>query len=328
MSSEIPSLTSLEKRLSRKTSTASTSLDASPELSREENGMTLSLGHNPLGSRTRPYQGTWDIIIDTPIGQGAYGQVFRALNRNTGRFLAVKTIQIDLSKDNWQDKLSTLEREIALLRSFEHPHIVKYLDSEREQQGFVHIYLEYMPGGSLSTMLKQYGSFPENLISKFTKQILLGLHYLHVHGVVHRDLKGGNILASADGTVKIADFGASKYIKGLPLISNNSELCKSIKGSLFWMAPEVLREEGYGRKVDIWSLGCVVVEMATGTHPWASVKTYYELCSAMAQGKTPEVPQHLSPDCQNFLAVCLQHDKKLRPTTGVLLKHPFVAKIA
>lgn len=179
-----------------------------------------------------------DLFIDKSIGRGAYGQVFRALNKQNGKFLAVKVIKLCLAGSDWPEKLEVLEKEISLLRRFEHPNIVKYLGCDRylpsnSEEGEIKIYMEYMPGGSLSSILKEYGAFSETVIAKFTKQILLGLHYLHSHGVVHRDLKGGNILAASDGTVKLADFGASKHIQGLPLVSENSELCRSIRGSLY-----------------------------------------------------------------------------------------------
>jgi serine/threonine protein kinase len=119
--------------------------------------------------------------------------------------------------------------------------------------------------------------------------------------VVHRDLKGGNILAASDGTVKLADFGACKYISGLPLVADNSEMCNSMRGSLYWMAPEILREEGYGRKVDIWSLGCTIVEMATASHPWRGIRTYSQLIMEIINGSIPEIPATLSNDARDFV---------------------------
>ena len=206
---------------------------------------------------------------------------------------------------------------------------MKYIGSERyllkdSPEGEVRIYMQYMSGGSLSSIIKQYGALSETIIAKFTKQIVLGLHYLHSHGVVHRDLKGANILADSDGNVKLADFGASKHIQGLPLLADNSELCKSIRGSLYWMAPEILKRERYGRKVDIWSLGCVIIEMASGTHPWHDISTYSQLCLAVAQQKTPMIPEHLSDVCKELVRMMLDYNKRQRPNTSILLKHPFL----
>jgi serine/threonine protein kinase len=274
----------------------------------------------------------YDLAIDCQLGEGAYGQVFRALNRETGEFMAVKVMKVDLAAHGWAKKLKMLgkvyeEQEISLLKRFDHPCIVKYLGCNKEMEADicnVQIFMEYMPGGSLSSLLKQYGPLEEVVIKKYTRQILRGLQYLHGHGVVHRDLKGGNILVEPSSAVKIADFGASKHIRGLPVLSSNSELCTSIKGSLYWMAPEILKREGHGRKVDVWSIGCVLLEMATASHPWPDVTNYHTLCIEIAKGHTPPVPSSLSPECQDFIRLCLHHDKRERPNAAQLMKHPFL----
>jgi serine/threonine protein kinase len=196
--------------------------------------------------------------------------------------------------------------------------------NEDELKGQVRIYMEYLPAGSLSHMLREYGSFQENVIQKFTKQILNGLEYLHNHGVVHRDLKGANILAAKDGTVKLADFGAAKLIHGMPVISRNSEVCDSMRGTPYWMAPEIIRNERYGRKVDIWSLGCLIIEMATGTHPWVDLKDYFSLCRAVSSQQIPDIPDHLSEQCKDFIRQCLRYNKAERPNVQELLAHPFI----
>lgn len=108
--------------------------------------------------------------------------------------------------------------------------------------------MEYMPGGSLAAWLKVFGPLNENLIRKFTGQILSGLYYLHSHKIVHRDVKGANILRDASGNVKLADFGASKRLQSIKTLSN----CKSQVGTPYWMSPEVVNGSGYGRKSDVW----------------------------------------------------------------------------
>jgi len=218
---------------------------------------------------------SFDVKMGDLIGEGAFGQVYQALHLETGQFVAVKHILIGELSDNLMSGVETLCQEIAVYQKLEHPNIVKYLGAKQNHQD-IYIYMELMTGGSISSMLKQYGSFEESVIRKFTKQLVLGLDYLHSNGIIHRDIKGGNIMSNRDGDVKLADFGAAKSIEDYSLLasnmnieSNNStELCNSIKGSLYWMAPELLRQEKYGRKIDIWSLGCTIIEMATATHPW------------------------------------------------------------
>jgi serine/threonine protein kinase len=113
--------------------------------------------------------------------------------------------------------------------------------------------------------------------------LLEGLDYLHQNHVIHADLKGANILFDGKSNVKLSDFGAARYIERLPMLSaSQSDICSSIKGSLYWMAPEMIMQQGYGRKIDIWSLGCTLIEMATGKHPWPDVKNYPQLVIEIA----------------------------------------------
>ena len=157
--------------------------------------------------------------------------------------------------------------------------------------------MEYMPGGSLQSLLRQYGAFDEGIIRNFTKQLLEGLDYLHSNHVIHADLKGANILFDGKEHIKLSDFGAARYIENLPMLScSQSDICNSIKGSLYWMAPEMIMQEGYGRKIDIWSLGCTLIEMATGKHPWPDVKNYPHLVIEIANRKIPPIPDFLSEE--------------------------------
>lgn len=179
--------------------------------------------------------------------------------------------------------------------------IVQYLDSSSDGQ-HLNIFLEYVPGGSVAALLSNYGAFEEALVSKFVRQILAGLEYLHEQEIVHRDIKGANILVDNKGGIKISDFGISKRVEdsewSLPVLYCPSGilyldgranvlfilLCDfqdllggskvhrpSLQGSVYWMAPEVVKQTSYTSKADIWSLGCLVVEMLTGSHPWANL---------------------------------------------------------
>jgi serine/threonine protein kinase len=136
------------------------------------------------------------------------------------------------------------------------------IDFDQENRDLL-IFLEYVAGGSISTLLRKFGAFSETLVRKYTFDILLGLHYLHSHGIVHHDVKGGNILVDIRGQCKLTDFGASSRIADLM-----SEEHVQIRGTPYWMAPEVVRQENQGRKVDIWSVGCTVIEMVTGKPPY------------------------------------------------------------
>ena len=127
-----------------------------------------------------------------------------------------------------------------------------------------------MPGGSVATLLKNYGAFEEALVRNFVRQILQGLNYLHEREIIHRDIKGGNILVDNKGGIKISDFGISKKVED-SILTNARVHRPSLQGSVFWMAPEVVKQTSYTLKADIWSVGCLVVEMLTGEHPWAQL---------------------------------------------------------
>ncbi|EAR92109.2 cyclin-dependent kinase-like Serine/Threonine kinase family protein (macronuclear) [Tetrahymena thermophila SB210] len=271
---------------------------------------------------TNPFH---DVELRELLGEGAYGKVYKGFIKKTGKFIAVKQLKLGLKDNNkLQEKLEQYLQEIALLNHLEHPNIVKYYDCKHEEDNIL-IYMEQMPGGSLSSMLEKFGRFEEALIKKFVKQIISGLAYLHSQGIVHRDIKGANILTDGNGTVKLADFGAARYRDTICLpTADGSEFCNSIKGSLYWMAPELLNQESHGRKSDIWSLGCTMIEMATGKHPWPDCRTFPQLALIVKTNQCPPIPEHLSDECKDFIRQCCTFDKKERPTADVLLKHPFL----
>eukprot|EP01017_Pseudomicrothorax_dubius_P020564 TRINITY_DN22399_c0_g1_i1.p1 TRINITY_DN22399_c0_g1~~TRINITY_DN22399_c0_g1_i1.p1 ORF type:complete len:218 (-),score=36.35 TRINITY_DN22399_c0_g1_i1:239-835(-) len=189
----------------------------------------------------------------------------------------------------------------------------------------LYILMELMPGGSVASLLKQYGYFEEKIIKKFTKQILNGIIYLHSQGVIHRDLKGANILTDNLGNVKLADFGSSHLCRKASVLNHSqADICKSIKGSLYWMAPEVLDQDSYGKKVDVWSLGCTVIEMATGECPWPKCDTFLDFLALVRKERCPKIPLHLSPVAQDFIRLCCTYDKRERPSAAQLLDHLFL----
>ena len=156
--------------------------------------------------------------------------------------------------------IDALQHEMNILKELHHENIVTYYGSSQEG-GNLNIFLEYVPGGSVSSMLNNYGPFDEPLVKNFTRQILIGLAYLHKRNIIHRDIKGANILIDIKGGVKITDFGISKKLSPLNKQQNKRA---SLQGSVYWMAPEVVKQVVTTEKADIWSVGCVIVEMFTG----------------------------------------------------------------
>ncbi|KAJ4745879.1 Mitogen-activated protein kinase kinase kinase NPK1 [Rhynchospora pubera] len=257
------------------------------------------------------------------IGCGAFGQVFMGMNLDSGELLAVKQVLIgtsNASKEKAQAHIRELEEEVKLLKNLSHPNIVRYLGTVREENT-LNILLEFVPGGSISSLLSKFGSFPEPVIRMYTKQLLQGLEYLHQYKIIHRDIKGANILVDNKGCIKLADFGASKQVAKLATMT----AAKSMKGTPYWMAPEVIVQSGHSFSADIWSVGCTVIEMATGKPPWSG--QYQEVAALFHVGTTkshPPIPEHLSLEAKDFLLKCLQEEPSLRPTASDLLQHPFV----
>ena len=124
-----------------------------------------------------------------------------------------------------------------------------------------------MSGGSIQSIYQKFGKFSESAIKQYVLQILKGLTYLHANKIVHCDLKGANVLVDSDGKVKLSDFGCSKLFENS---FSQSEFSSVIRGSLAWMAPEILMNKGIHRKADIWSLGCLIIEMAIASNPWGA----------------------------------------------------------
>lgn len=258
------------------------------------------------------------------IGCGAFGRVYMGMNLDSGELLAVKQVSIaanSASKEKTQAHIRELEEEVKLLKNLSHPNIVRYLGTAREDES-LNILLEFVPGGSISSLLGKFGSFPESVIRMYTKQLLLGLEYLHKNGIMHRDIKGANILVDNKGCIKLADFGASKKVVELATMTG----AKSMKGTPYWMAPEVILQTGHSFSADIWSVGCTVIEMATGKPPWS--QQYQEVAALFHIGTTkshPPIPEHLTAEAKDFLLKCLQKEPNLRPAASELLQHPFVS---
>lgn len=259
------------------------------------------------------------------IGCGAFGHVYMGMNLDSGELLAVKQVLIgtnNASKEKAQAHIRELEDEVKLLRNLSHPNIVRYLGTVREDET-LNILLEFVPGGSISSLLGKFGSFPEAVIKMYTKQILQGLEYLHSNGIIHRDIKGANILVDNKGCIKLADFGASKQVAMLATMT----AAKSMKGTPYWMAPEVILQTGHSFSADIWSVGCTIIEMATGKPPWS--QQFQEVAALFHIGTTkshPPIPDYLSLEAKNFLLKCLQKEPNLRPTASDLLQDPFVTE--
>jgi mitogen-activated protein kinase kinase kinase len=273
------------------------------------------------------------------IGQGSFGSVYLALHAVTGELMAVKQVEVPSASGTSQmdhkknTMVEALKHEIGLLRDLKHENIVQYLGSNSDDT-HLNIFLEYVPGGSVATMLVNYGPLGESLIQNFVRQILQGLSYLHSRDIIHRDIKGANILVDNKGSVKISDFGISKRVEASTLLSGPGGGKKgaqrvSLQGSVFWMAPEVVRQTAYTRKADIWSLGCLIVEMFTGSHPHPNCTQMQAIFKIGVSGDAcPTMPENAGENARAFLSQTFLIDHEKRPSADELLASPFCTSTA
>ncbi|XP_077220752.1 mitogen-activated protein kinase kinase kinase YODA-like isoform X2 [Tasmannia lanceolata] len=255
------------------------------------------------------------------LGRGTFGHVYVGFNSESGEMCAMKEVTLFADDAKSKESAKQLMQEIALLSRLRHQNIVQYYGSETVDDK-LYIYLEYVSGGSIHKLLQEYGQFGELAIRSYTQQILSGLAYLHAKNTVHRDIKGANILVDPVGRVKLADFGMAKHITGqsCPL---------SFKGSPYWMAPEVIKNSnGCNLAVDIWSLGCTVLEMATTKPPWSQYEGVAAMFKIGNSKELPAIPDHLSDEGKDFVKQCLQRNPIHRPMAAQLLDHPFVKNAA
>ncbi|CEG42848.1 ste ste11 cdc15 protein kinase [Plasmopara halstedii] len=253
--------------------------------------------------------------LGAEIGRGGFGVVYGALDLRNGRSVAIKQVSL---RDIDKDELLSIESEISLLRKLKHENIVKYHDTIKTQ-GYLYIVLEYMENGSLAQFMKKFGSLSETLVAMYITQVLRGLAYLHEQGVLHRDVKGANILTTKDGLVKLADFGVAIKL-------SETQKANSVVGSPYWMAPEVIEMAGWSSASDIWSVGCTIIELLTTKPPYFDLSPMSALFR-IVQEDHPPLPQRMSPVLHDFIMKCFMKEPRLRASAEELLVHPWIAQI-
>jgi mitogen-activated protein kinase kinase kinase len=266
------------------------------------------------------------------VGGGTFGSVYAALNLDSGQMMAVKEIRLQ-DPQLIPTIVSQIRDEMGVLQVLDHPNIVQYYGIEPHRDK-VYIFMEYCDGGSLAGLLEHGRIEDETVIMVYALQMLEGLAYLHERRIMHRDIKPENILLDHDGVIKFVDFGAAKVIarQGKTLAAEHAGRQNSMPaGTPMYMSPEVIRGHGTGRlgAVDIWSLGCVILEMATGRRPWASLDNEWAIMFNIAQGNPPQLPtaDQLSKPGIDFLEKCFEKDPVKRATAAELLQHEWIVAI-
>ncbi|KAI9140116.1 kinase-like domain-containing protein [Paraphysoderma sedebokerense] len=249
--------------------------------------------------------------LSSKLGQGSYGEVYKARVKSTGEPVAIKILNVHQSEDGWDG----IRKEIEILKDCAHKNIVRYLGSYFRRE-CLWIVMEYCAGGSVRDIFHLMKKpLREEQIAAICRQTLQGLVYLHSFHKIHRDIKGGNILLNNKGEVKLADFGVSAQL--------NHTIAKrnTFIGTPYWMAPEVIQENHYDGKADIWSLGITAIEMAELYPPNSQIHPMKVLFKIL-KDPPPKLKNQRkwSPEFHEFVAKCLTKSLDERPTAAMLLQ--------
>lgn len=247
------------------------------------------------------------------IGQGASGSVYVAKRIQDGKNVAIKQMNIAS-----QPRKELIINEIYVMRDSQHENIVNYLDSFLLKSSELWVIMEFMEGGSLTDVIDNC-KIKEDLIACISNQTLLGIHHLHKQNVIHRDIKSDNVLLDIDGNVKLTDFGFCAKL------TEDRGKRATMVGTPYWMAPEVVKQKEYGPKIDIWSLGIMVIEMIEGQPPYLDEEPLKALYLIATHG-TPSLkkPEKISSILKDFLNICLCVDANSRADAAKALEHYFL----
>ncbi|KAK3635924.1 Suppressor of Sensor Kinase (SLN1) [Elasticomyces elasticus] len=270
------------------------------------------------------------------VGGGTFGSVYVAINLDSTQLMAVKEIRLQDPK-MIPTIVSQIRDEMSVLQVLNHPNVVQYFGIEPHRDK-VYIFMEYCSGGSLASLLEHGRIEDETVIQVYTLQLLEGLGYLHEANVVHRDIKPENILLDHSGIIKFVDFGAAKVIakQGKTVVAQGPDgrgEKGSMQGTPMYMSPEVIKgQKPHNARLgaeDIWSLGCVVSEMATGARPWAAMDNEWAIMYNIAQGHAPAMPskEQMSEAGLEFLRRCFDRDPVRRASAAELLQCEWILGI-
>merc|ERR1712137_1293605 len=250
------------------------------------------------------------------IGEGAAGEVFLATDTRTNERVAIKKMQLN------EESLPLIVTEVDIMRSSNHPNIVNYIDSFLVDDQ-LWVAMEFMGGGCLTEVLDQYPKvlMAEPQMAHVAKETLECLVYIHNLHRIHRDIKSDNLLLGSDGSVKVADFGYAAQL------TQKQQKRNTVVGTPYWMAPELIRGYDYGPKVDVWSLGVMMIEMAEREPPYMDLPPLRALFLITTK-EFPGLkePEKWSTQFADFVGQCLRKDTSDRPEAFELLHHPFLRK--
>ncbi|KAM3956160.1 mitogen-activated protein kinase kinase kinase 4 [Aphomia sociella] len=253
------------------------------------------------------------------IGAGTFGKVYTVVNTESGQLLAMKELNVGAGD---RRALQRAANELRVLEGVVHPHLVRYYGCELHREEML-LFMELCVEGSLETLVAGAGALPEPTVRRYTRQLLSAVIQLHARNIAHRDIKSGNIFLTNEGhCLKLGDFGCAVKIRAHTTAPGELQ---GYVGTQAYMAPEVfMKSTGHGRAADIWSVGCVVTEMASGKRPFSESDNNHQIMFMVGMGGRPHVPDSLSAEGQEFCYACLTHDPDVRPKAEVLSLHHFL----
>mmetsp|Transcript_1680 Transcript_1680/g.3125 ORF Transcript_1680/g.3125 Transcript_1680/m.3125 type:complete len:903 (-) Transcript_1680:2372-5080(-) len=258
---------------------------------------------------TKKVYGDYEIL--KAIGKGKFAVVYRAKRKSDGEIVALKRISVDTVDDKTREKCL---KEVKLLQSLDHPNIIRYMDSFINDNDLV-IVFEWAAAGDLKRQLRKAQEketpFEERIIWKYFSQIADAIQHMHERRIMHRDLKPANIFLTLDGTVKLGDLGLSREL------SDNTLQAHSKVGTPLYMSPEVLRGDGYDFKSDIWSIGCLLYELAMLKSPFKSEGlNLYSLFQKISKGEYSPLPERYSEELRTLACSMISTNSEDRPEIG------------
>ncbi|XP_041988766.1 uncharacterized protein LOC121740198 isoform X3 [Aricia agestis] len=253
------------------------------------------------------------------IGAGTFGKVYTVVNTASGQVLAMKEISIAAGD---RRAVQRAANELRVLEGVLHPHLVRYYGCELHREEML-LFMELCVEGSLEALVATSGPLGEQTTRRYTKQLLSAVQELHSRSIAHRDIKSGNIFLTNEGhCLKLGDFGCAVKIRANTTAPGELQ---GFVGTQAYMAPEVfMKSSGHGRAADIWSLGCVVTEMASGKRPFSEYDSNYQIMFVVGMGDRPRIPESLSDEGQEFCRLCLTHAPEQRPRAEALSLHHFL----
>ena len=262
------------------------------------------------------------------IGQGMYGQVYKALNKSENKYYAIKRLNF---KDISDKEKKSINKEVSILKELNHPNILSFKDSFIDEDNYYNIVTNFCEGGDIYKKIQDHKQkneyFSEEQILNWMIQLLLGLSYIHNKGIIHRDIKPQNIFIQNKYLICIGDFGIAKIINQ----AQTQTIGTSIIGTPLYMSPESFNGPQENKfPSDIWSTGCCLYELCNLNHAFGA-DSWNAVFSKVQQGKRAPLNKKYSVELRTIIDLMLDINPQKRPTISKLIENnnflrPKVAK--